>query len=91
MTEPLEGWDEEQRGQVQHDIFNTALSRHLPPLGTVLVAAVPSFDEPPTEDDLVGVITSPTNPTGSWDGPAWDEPKRYTGSVPRRTADTACS
>jgi hypothetical protein len=78
MTKPLEGWDEEQRAIIQRDIFDTGLSRHLPTVGALLVVAVASFEEPPTKDDLARVITSPTNPGGSWDGPGWEEPKRYT-------------
>jgi hypothetical protein len=78
MTEPLEGWDEEQRAKIQRDIFDTGLTRHLPTIGTLLVVAVTTFEEPPTQDDLVDAITSPNNPSGSWDGPAWEEPKRYT-------------
>jgi Family of unknown function (DUF6042) len=39
---------------------------------------VPSFDQPPTLDDLSKVIASPSNPEGSWDASAWEEPKPFT-------------
>jgi hypothetical protein len=78
LTEPLEGWDEEQRAIIQHDVWDTGLSRHLPGVGTVLLIGVVSYDQPPTEDDLVNILKSPTNPTGSWDASGWEEPKPYT-------------
>jgi Family of unknown function (DUF6042) len=78
MTKPLEGWDEEQRAKVQGDVFDTGLSRHLPAVGTVLLAAVVSFDQPPTEADLSTVLRSPTRRAGSWEESAWEEPKPFT-------------
>lgn len=82
MTKPLEGWDEEQRARIQHDVFATGLSRHLPPAGTVLLAAVVSFPEPPTQDELGKVLRSET--AGAWERPAWEEPKPFT---PEELAD----
>jgi hypothetical protein len=84
VTKPLEGWDEEQRARIQRDVFATGLSRHLPHAGAVLLAAVVSFPEPPTLDELGKVLRRPSDPTGSWDGPAWEEPKPFT---PEELAD----
>lgn len=75
---PLEGWDEEKRGIIQEEVVTRGWLRWMQGAGGVLLASVPSFDQPPTLDDLSKVIASPSNPEGSWDASAWEEPKPFT-------------
>ncbi len=77
-TQPLEGWDKSQREQLAHAVMDEGWARHLPTVGPILLIDVPLCDAPPTQDELAKVIASPTNPTGSWDAPAWEPPEPLT-------------
>ncbi len=77
-TRPLQGWDQSHRDALAHAVMGEGWAGHLPTVGTLLLAYVPVCQAPPTEDELAKVITSPANPTGSWDAPAWEVPPTFT-------------
>src|SRR5688572_4754736 len=77
-TPPLEGWERATLHQIRTVVFDDGWMRHLPPMGGMLIGAMPIFDQPPTEADLAKVIGSPSNPEASWDGSVWDLPTRMT-------------
>src|SRR5215211_5212838 len=77
-TRPLEGWDEERRDALARAAISVGWAGHLPTIGVLLLGYVPTCQAPPTRDELTRMITHRDNPTGSWDGPAWEEPKLFT-------------
>jgi Family of unknown function (DUF6042) len=77
-TRPLEGWDQERRDALARAVISEGWAGHLPTIGVLLLGYVPTCQAPPTRDELTRMITQRDNPTGSWDGPAWEEPKLFT-------------
>ncbi len=80
-TRPLEGWDQEPRDTLARAAISEGWAGHLPTIGVLLLGNVPSCQAPPTQDELARVIAHRRNPSGSWDGPAWEEPEPFTAET----------